>query len=233
MNPHRSSGAVEKAKTPAEAGDDVVPMTGQTDREAHERPPVLLVPGAVGQDLLYWNVMAKRLERDRFAPWTVTFPRFTMIDLRVSAEHLARRVEELCAETGRESVPLVCHSMGGLIARWYVKRLEGADRVSRLVFLSTPHRGTLTSLTGIPFRGARQVLPGSPFLNELNADRVVEVDATNVWSVTDMIVVPQLSAYLDADNVDNKQCTLAGHWGMLLSREVYGHLHEGVRAAYG
>jgi pimeloyl-ACP methyl ester carboxylesterase len=43
-------------------------------------------------------------------------------------------------------VVLVCHSMGGLVARWWIQREGGAEITRKLVTLGTPHRGALTAL---------------------------------------------------------------------------------------
>ena len=60
-------------------------------------------------------------------------------DVRLAATNLATRVEQLCAETGFERIHVIGHSMGGLIARYYVQRLGGDARVHTLVTLGTPH----------------------------------------------------------------------------------------------
>ncbi|HLE97647.1 MAG TPA: lipase [Candidatus Thermoplasmatota archaeon] len=197
-----------------------------------QRPPVILVSGAVGQEFVYWNLLRRRLRRDGFDPYTVTFPRFTMQDLRLSAELLASRVEVVRAETGAEKVSLVCHSMGGLIARWWMRRLGGVGRTASVVFLGTPHLGTVAGLSGLPFRGARQIVPGSPFLNELNqGEDAAAVPTTNVWSFTDFVIVPSTNARLDRSGVEEVQLTFVGHWGMLVSRAAYRHVVRGLRRA--
>lgn len=43
-------------------------------------------------------------------------------------------------------VVLIGHSMGGLIARWYLQRCGGAEVVSKLITLGTPYRGSLKAL---------------------------------------------------------------------------------------
>jgi pimeloyl-ACP methyl ester carboxylesterase len=43
-------------------------------------------------------------------------------------------------------VIFICHSMGGLVARWYIQREGGAEVTRKLVTLGTPHRGALNSL---------------------------------------------------------------------------------------
>ena len=42
---------------------------------------------------------------------------------------------------GRE-VDILAHSMGGLVARIYIKDMGGANRVKRLITMGTPHRGS-------------------------------------------------------------------------------------------
>jgi pimeloyl-ACP methyl ester carboxylesterase len=43
-------------------------------------------------------------------------------------------------------VVFVCHSMGGLVARWYVQRCGGADITRATILLGTPYRGALKAL---------------------------------------------------------------------------------------
>jgi pimeloyl-ACP methyl ester carboxylesterase len=43
-------------------------------------------------------------------------------------------------------VVFVCHSMGGLVARWYVERCGGAEITHKVVTLGTPYRGAAKAL---------------------------------------------------------------------------------------
>jgi pimeloyl-ACP methyl ester carboxylesterase len=43
-------------------------------------------------------------------------------------------------------VVFICHSMGGLVARWYIDREGGAEITRKLITLGTPHRGSLNAL---------------------------------------------------------------------------------------
>ena len=67
---------------------------------------------------------------------------------RFSAQCLKGRVESALlrwrasAPQRRDAkVTFICHSMGGLVARWYLDRLGGAELARALVTLGTPHRG--------------------------------------------------------------------------------------------
>ena len=56
--------------------------------------------------------------------------------------------------------------MGGLVARYYVQRMGGDQRVHTLVTLGTPHSGTYAARL-VPHPVARQLRPGSELIAEL------------------------------------------------------------------
>jgi hypothetical protein len=61
--------------------------------------------------------------------------------LRQEIEPVLRRWRE---HAGRNDARLVfvCHSMGGLLARWYAEREGGAEHIRQLITIGTPHRGS-------------------------------------------------------------------------------------------
>ncbi|WP_394620618.1 hypothetical protein JNUCC0626_16375 [Lentzea sp. JNUCC 0626] len=78
-------------------------------------------------------------------------------DWRLSNRYNARRVAtivEPALERWRAASPdnrdarlvFVAHSMGGLVARWYVERCGGAEVTRKLVTLGTPYRGSAKAL---------------------------------------------------------------------------------------
>lgn len=204
---------------------------------ASDRTPVLLVPGAFGQDFVYWNVMRRFFERDDHPVYSCTFPLLTLSDLRASAASLREKVEDVKAAEKVDRVALVAHSMGGLIARYYARFLGGEDSVSRLVCMGVPHRGTWTGATFPLLRGTRQILPGSPFLNALNdVPDPQKLPVTNIYSTTDFIVLPPASAKLDPSWYaagENHCAPLAGHWGMLVSPRVYRWMFDAISGPGG
>jgi pimeloyl-ACP methyl ester carboxylesterase len=56
---------------------------------------------------------------------------------------LARYINEVIGETKSEKVILVCHSMGGLVARKYLVDFKEFHRVDKLILLSTPNLGSI------------------------------------------------------------------------------------------
>lgn len=182
------------------------------------RPPVLLVPGFSGQDIIYWNVMHNRFERDGFQTFTTTFPRLTMQDMRRSAALVGDRIEEILAVTGHDRLHVMGHSMGGLILRYYVERLGGDRRVASMVTVGTPHQGTYIALAALPVEAGRQLLPGSDFLKELNGGHP-DVPLLNIYGTMDMIVLPPTNAILKGAH--NERVRVSGHWSLLVRHAVY------------
>ena len=59
-----------------------------------------------------------------------------------SALRLAAVVEEALRETGEKQVLIFCHSMGGLVTRYYSRVLGGESKIFQLFLLASPTLGT-------------------------------------------------------------------------------------------
>jgi pimeloyl-ACP methyl ester carboxylesterase len=167
-------------------------------RAAGGRPPLLLLHG-YQCNRGFWLWLRGRLER---AGWQVAThslnPVFNDIDGYV--EQVSRRVEEVCAATGAERLILVGHSMGGLVARAYLRR-EGSARVAKLVTLGSPHRGSRLAVVG-PGENGRQMVPGSEWLAGLNAPGAAPLPQTvSIYSCQDNYVMPQDSSLLEGAKI--------------------------------
>ena len=106
--------------------------------------PVLLVHGMIDNRSIF-TLLRRSLRRCGFGRVrTVNYSVFTS-DIRAAAVELGRTVEQVCAETGYERVHVVAHSLGGVVARYYVQRRGGDARVHTLVTLGAPHGGTVAA----------------------------------------------------------------------------------------
>ncbi len=92
---------------------------------------------------------------------------------------------------------MVAFSMGGLISRWYLDKLDGAARVDRFITLATPHRGTILGYLRHNLAG-RQLRPRSRFLRDLeNSNGPVqrgELESHSFWTSFDLMIVPAHSS---------------------------------------
>lgn len=59
-----------------------------------------------------------------------------------TAKTLRDLIERAKRETGSKKVDIVAHSMGGLVARYYIEKVQKTANVRKLVMLGTPNRGS-------------------------------------------------------------------------------------------
>jgi hypothetical protein len=158
-----------------EAPDDGV-YPGTLMHDLHVIPGIWTV--TVGYDTLFAHL------RDRFAltpndPQQPDRPANLIgfaYDWRLSNRYNAKRLQQTAkeildrwrAQPGCQTarLVLVCHSMGGLIARYYLDMLGGAPDTRALVTLGTPHRGAANALDAL-VNGVRKGF--GPFSANLSA----------------------------------------------------------------
>jgi len=189
---------------------------GRPPRAAGARLPVLLVHGYVCNRGFWW-VFSRALEARGETVWAVTFePVYGAIDSLV--DPLAARIDELLAATAAQQVVLVTHSMGGLVARAYL-RDHGAAKVARLVTLGGPHHGSVHAYLGAGVN-ARQMEPGSPWLEALARSEAqgFDVPFTSIFSHHDNFVAPQTSSVHPA--AQNIGLAAIGHVSLAFSKRV-------------
>ncbi len=97
----------------------------------------------------------------------------------------------------QEPFDLVGFSMGGIIARYYAQRMDGLDRILRLILISTPNHGTRTAFLE-SLSGVMELRPGSPLLADLAADeeRLDSIPFTSIWSPLDLAIEPPSSSHM-------------------------------------
>jgi pimeloyl-ACP methyl ester carboxylesterase len=194
--------------------------------------PILLLHGMIDNRAIF-TLLTRRLRAHGFTRVrTLNYPPTTN-DIRAAAENLAAEVEALVAESGHERIHVVGHSLGGLIARYYVQRLGGDARVRTLVTLGTPHHGTLAAHL-VPARLGRQLRPRSDLFRELDlpapgfATRIVAY-----WSDLDQLIVPHDNARLEHPDLQGHNVVVrgVGHLSLPITgrvvREVVQTLTDG------
>ena len=171
--------------------------------------PIILVHGLVDNRSIF-TLLRRALRRRGFGRViTLNYSPLTQ-DVRSVARRLAELVERTCEETGYERVHVVGHSLGGLVARYYVQRLGGDVRVHTLCTLGTPHAGTSAAHL-IPQKLVRQLRPGSDVLAELAEPAPgIRTRFVAFWSDLDQLIVPKRSARLDHPDLPARNVLLRG-----------------------
>jgi len=183
--------------------------------------PILLVHGMIDNRSIF-TLLRRGLRRRGFGRVvSINYSPLTT-DVRVAAAWLAEEVEALVVETGYERVHVIGHSLGGLIARYYVTRLGGHDRVHTLVTLGTPHGGTFNAYA-LPSHLCRQLRPGSELMRELGAPVPrCKTRFVAYWSDLDQMVFPQRNAKLSHSDlsVHNIEVHATGHMSLPINGDV-------------
>lgn len=158
------------------------------------RPALLLIAGYVCNRAVWKPLLdSGRLAHCNVATVNIE-PVFGPID-RYAAE-IDAAIERLRAATGAARVTLVCHSMGGIAARAYLRQ-HGDDVIDKIITLASPHHGTIFGVLGHG-ANARQMARGSEYLTTLAGAETVERRRRFVCIATadDNLVVPRSSPLL-------------------------------------
>lgn len=179
--------------------------------------PILLVHGMVDNRAIF-TVLKRRLRRHGFGRVvTMNYSPVTN-DIRTAARDLGAEVEALVATTGYERIHVIGHSLGGLIARYYVQRLGGDERVHTLVTLGTPHQGSLTARL-LPVQLGRQLRPGSDLFAELASPApTCRTRFVAYWSDLDQMVLPHENARIEHPDLSARNVRVHGVGHMSIPR---------------
>ncbi|NML84856.1 alpha/beta fold hydrolase [Polaromonas sp.] len=164
-----------------------------------------------------WTPWLKRLEGGGHAFVAVNLePIFGSID--DYAAQIDAAVRQVTQTTGLPPL-LVCHSMGGLAARAWLKGMKAESRVHHVVTIGTPHRGTWLARFGHGHNG-RQMRLQSDWHAQLDQGMPSTRHAlfTCWYSSCDNIVFPASTATLPG--ADNRLVRGAAHMQLAFVPEV-------------
>lgn len=127
------------------------PVAGANDygcKPAPEHPdPVVLINSTFLSDAVNWTALAPYLHNQGYCVFTFNYgrdmyrfpPGIPGVDpIALSAPTIVGVVDRVLAATGAKKVDLVGHSQGGVVGRYYINALGGADKVDQMVLISSP-----------------------------------------------------------------------------------------------
>jgi triacylglycerol esterase/lipase EstA (alpha/beta hydrolase family) len=196
-------------------------------------PPVLLLHG-YGCNSGYWASLAPLLDAARISHATLDLEPVAG-DIDGYVPQVQSAVEHLCAQAGAAQVVIVAHSMGGLVARAWM-RDHGTARLARLITLGTPHHGTCLASFGIGRNAAQMRRDGcadgleGPWLRALAAGESAAARAlvTSIYTHHDNIIAPQTSSVLEGAR--NIAFGGVGHVAMARNRRVLAQVMQELDA---
>lgn len=188
-----------------------VAFAGVASAAVAKRPVIIVAGTFAGQPVapIFYKPLAEKLRADGYETRIFGLPWFGLGDIRDTAADLAKVSDEVRESTGADKVHLIGHSQGGLVSRYYVKELGGADEVESVTSLAAPHHGTATASllkllglgTCLGVVACKQMSLDSAFLADLNAgdDTIGDVRYVNIGTKFDEVVIPYTSSFLEGD----------------------------------
>jgi len=153
--------------------------------------PVVFVHGYSGSTIVNFSSMISWFKADGYPSNYLYYYTYNTIPGVVNGANILKgKVDAALKATGKTKVDLICHSMGGLVARYYMKYLGGASKVNQVVYIATPHKGTYIAYGDPLTQAAKDLRPGSAIVNQL----LGYCPGLSLWSWCDEVVIPQSSA---------------------------------------
>jgi triacylglycerol lipase len=206
----------------------------------YSKDPVVMVHGYFLGEFGSWAWMTSRLEEAGWPPEYLYSFQFENV-FGCNPDHgneLKAVVDKALAETGAERVDIVCHSMGCVDSRYYIKFLCGYERVKDFVSIAGAHKGSITGCLE-PFScGAEAMCVGptdgawmqNEFLMSLNWCDITpgkKIKYTSIWSPLDEIIIPQKNSIIEGA-VNLKIESLAEHALILANEETATYVIDGL-----
>jgi triacylglycerol lipase len=171
--------------------------------------PILLAHGIIDNHTVFTLMRRQLLRRGFTRIQHFSYSPLTL-DVRSTAERLGKEIEALCEESGSEQIHVIGHSLGGLIARYYIQRLGGDQRVHTCVTLGTPHEGTVAARL-LPWPLVKQVRPDSDLMAELAEPAPgCRTRFVAFYSDVDQLIVPQRRARIGHPDLTARNVRVRG-----------------------
>ena len=193
--------------------------------------PILLVHGFIDNHAIF-TVLARALRRRGFQTLSAFDYGLLTQNIRRAATRLGEAIEKLSTISGYERIHVIGHSLGGLIARYYVQRLRGDRYVHTLVTLATPHQGTQLARAAPLLPVVRQLAPGSSVIQELAEPAPgCRTRFLAFHSDIDPLIVPSSHARVEHPDLNAQNIAVhdIGHLSMPHNRRIAFTIAEALR----
>ena len=163
------------------------------------RNPIILIHGLWNTSSIFSLISSKLDEKEveYFAPTlNHAFGMTSIVKLTNLMDQLI--VEKYGVE---QEIDILGFSMGGIIGRYWINKLNGHKRTKRFMTIGSPHNGTLTSqlVPKYPFRGISEMKINSSLLRDLaNYDYFLnDIECISFFTYWDLMVFPGWRANLN------------------------------------
>lgn len=169
-----------------------------------DKTPILLIHGVSNGPRL-WRSLIESLDSERYQPWLLYYP--SGVRLNMISDYLVEALTRLEQHHHFDQFAVIAHSMGGLVARSFVKKYvafepDNLNKISMFMTVNSPMAGMSAAGAGVRqspiiVPSWRDVDPDGEFIQDLHE-----------WNWPDGIPYHLIISYLD-DNADDGVVPLA------------------------
>jgi len=192
------------------------------------RPIVLFVHGYNSSGAV-WATMVGRFRNDGWLTTELaTFSYNYNLSNATTAATIKQKVDSIRQVNATTPIAIVTHSMGAMSARYYTRNLGGDAAVATVITLAGANHGTNTAIFCGSAISCQEMIPGSAFLNALNAtDETWGAPRYGTWwSNCDEVINPRSSALLAG--ATNNQTACINHSALHEDAKVYASVRDFV-----
>ena len=160
--------------------------------------PIIFIHGLWNTSAIFNNLL-NRLDNYNVEYYAPTLDHYFG---RISIEDLAENLDELITKKygKKREIDILGFSMGGIIARYWISKLDGYLNTKRFISIGSPHCGSLTAQL-VPknlFKGISEMKINSSLLKELSEyDYLLKkIDCISFYTKWDFMVFPGWRANL-------------------------------------
>lgn len=171
--------------------------------------PVILLHGTRADKTINWAYLGPELVDLGYCVYSLDFPDRGQAPIAQSVAALAERVQQVREQTGAREVSLFGHSLGGTVARDYVKRGGGLKVVDDVITMGTTHHGyysappydEIDKAFNTECFSCWEQAQGSEYLLGLNEGDMTpgNVSYTSIITLDDGVALPYENQYLPED----------------------------------
>jgi len=192
-----------------------------------KRNPVLMVYGYMARGF-HMALLRYRLKKDGWKDVFFFFYWPPKGGILYVADRLKNMIEKLLEIDSGKKVDLICHSLGGIVALYYVTKLGGADKIQHLISLGTPFKGSKLWRFS-PRQWCREILkPNNTLLEGLMEEVPSQPKITSIYSSFDELILPYHSSKLEIDGIKNVEIDGIGHQRLVFSKKVYSLIRDSL-----
>ncbi|WP_291328078.1 hypothetical protein [Desulfovibrio sp. UCD-KL4C] len=181
--------------------------------------PILMTHGLY-HNKTAWLIMKPRLKRAGYGNLhTWSYNSFTTSYPELVLE-LRKRILKLYVKNNNQKIVLIGHSLGGLIIKGAVSDPIVAEKISRIITMGTPFRGSLLAKIAIGRLG-RSLHPESSLFKMTHCNSALEeIPKTAILSPIDEMVIPWGNLKPLENEWQTLTCPSMGHVAMLYSPQT-------------